>query len=366
MNTNPIDRITTSQAVMFISNFIFGAGILTLPRITTEKIKTPDSWIAVIVSGIFIMFMVFLIFKLCQRYPSETFYQFNQKLIGKWLGSLLSLIVVAYYIGLSAFEVRAMAETTRLFLLQGTPTWAVMMPFLWIGFYLVMGGINSIARMLEIIFPITVLFFLVVMFLGISIFEVDNIRPVLGMGVMPVVKGLTTTSLSFAGFEIILIIFMFMKEKNKPKRLVLLGVGGPIIFYTITVVMVIGALSIDGVLSQTWPVLTFVRSFEIKGLLFERFDSLLLVIWIMQIFATYIIALFAAVLGLAQVFGKSPHPFIYVSVPVIYFIAMIPKNINGVFKMGGMIGNFAFYLFCFIPILLLLISMVKERKHAKI
>lgn len=366
MNTSPIDRITTSQAVVFITNFILGAGILTLPRTTTEKVKTPDSWIAVIVSGLFIIGIALLIIKLCQRYPNETFFQFNQKLVGKWIGSLLSLIVIGYYISLSAFEVRAMAETIRLFLLQGTPTWAIMMPFLWIGLYLVLGGINSIARMLEIIFPITVLFFLIVMCLGISIFEVDNIRPVLGMGVMPVLKGLTTTSLSYAGFEIFLVIFMFMKEQNKAKKVALIGIGIPLIFYALTVVMVVGSLSVDGVLSQTWPVLTFIRSFEITGLLFERFDSLLLVIWIMQIFATYVVTFFVAALGLAQIFGKRYHSFIYGLIPVIYFVAMLPENINGLFKMGGIIGKFALYLFCIMPLLLLIISMVKERKHEKI
>ncbi|MEH7301599.1 GerAB/ArcD/ProY family transporter [Neobacillus drentensis] len=365
MTSSPLDRITSHQAVMFITNFILGAGILTLPRTTTEKIKTPDSWIAVIVSGLIIILVAVIILKLCQRYPTETFFQFNQRLLGKWIGSMLSLTVVCYYIALSAYEVRTMAETTRLFLLQGTPPWAIMMPFLWIGLYLVQGGVNAIARLLEIIFPITVLFFLLVMFLGIELFEVDNLRPVLGSGVKPVLNGLTTSSLSFAGFEILLFIYMFMKEKNKVIKVPLLGVGIPFIFYTITVVIVIGSLSVDSVVSQTWPVLTFIRSFEITGLLFERFDSLILVIWIMQIFATYVIALFIATLGLHQIFSKNTHVFIYSLLPLIYLVSMIPKNINEVFKMADMIGNFAFYLFFIIPMVLFIISKVKERIYEK-
>jgi spore germination protein len=365
MTSSPLDRITSHQAVMFITNFIFGAGILTLPRTITERIKTPDSWIAIIVSGLIITLVAVIILKLCQRYPNETFYQFNQKLLGKWIGSLLSLTVICYYIALSAYEVRIMAETTRLFLLQGTPTWAIMMPFLWIGLYLVQSGVNAIARLLEIIFPITVLFFLLVMFLGIELFEVDNLRPVLGSGVKPVLKGLTTSSLSFAGFEILLFIYMFMKEKNKVTKVPLLGVGIPFIFYTITVVIVIGSISVDAVVSQTWPVLTFIRSFEISGLLFERFDSLILVIWIMQIFATYVIALFIATLGLNQIFSKSTHAFIYSLIPLIYLVSMIPKNINEVFKMSDMIGNFALYLFSIMPLVLFIISKVKERKYGK-
>ncbi|WP_045516310.1 GerAB/ArcD/ProY family transporter [Neobacillus niacini] len=365
MTSSSLDRITSYQAVMFITNFIFGAGILTLPRTTTEKIKTPDSWIAIIVSGLIITLVAVIILKLCQRYPDETFYQFNQKLLGKWIGSLLSLTVICYYIALSAYEVRTMAETTRLFLLQGTPTWAIMMPFLWIGLYLVQGGVNAIARLLEIIFPISVLFFLLVMFLGIELFEVDNLRPVLGSGVKPVLKGVTSSSLSFAGFEILLFIYMFMKEKNKVTKVPLLGVGIPFIFYTMTVVIVIGSISVDVVLSQTWPVLTFIRSFEITGLLFERFDSLILVIWIMQIFATYVIALFIATLGLNQIFSKSTHAFIYSLIPLIYLVSMIPKNINEVFKMADMISNFSLYLFFIMPLVLFIISKVKERKYEK-
>ncbi|MEH7612939.1 GerAB/ArcD/ProY family transporter, partial [Gottfriedia acidiceleris] len=290
MVSKPIDQISTNQTVMLIVNFIFGAGILILPRSVTDKVKTPDGWITVIISGLIITLLTFLLVMLCKQYPNETYFQFTQKIIGKWLGISLSIIIIVYYVCLSALEVRVMAETTRLFLLQGTPTWAILIPFLWIGLYLVLGGINSIARILEIIFPITVLFFLLVIFLGIGIIEIDNLRPVLGNGIKPVLNGLKTTSLSFSGFEVILFIFVFMKDKSKISKTIMFGIGIPYVFYTITVVAVVGAFSVDGVLLQTWPVLTYIRSYDIQGLFVERFDSLLLVIWIMQIFATFIIA----------------------------------------------------------------------------
>ena len=59
-------------------------------------------------------------------------------------------------------------------------------------------------------------------------------------------------------------------------------------------------------------------------MIFERFESLLLVIWIMQIFTTFTITYYAAALGLAQLFKKI-HPFVYGLVPIIYVIAMVPK-----------------------------------------
>ena len=53
-----------------------------------------------------------------------------------------------FFFSLSAFEVRFLGEVTRYLLLDGTPTWVIIMPFMWIGCYLIIGGINSIARLL--------------------------------------------------------------------------------------------------------------------------------------------------------------------------------------------------------------------------
>ena len=131
--------------------------------------------------------------------------------------------------------------------------------------------------------------------MSIGIFEIDNLRPVLGLGIKPVLDGIKTTSRIYIP-EIMLILLVFMEQRNKAVKAILVGISIPLIFYVITVVMVIGALSIDGVVTRTWPTIDLMRSFEISGLIFERFESLLLVIWIMQIFATYTISYYAAAL----------------------------------------------------------------------
>ena len=267
MITEPKDRITTSQAVVIIVNYILGTGILTLPRASVEKVKTPDVWLSVILGGILAMVSGVIMVKLTQGFPEKTFYQYSQEIVGKWIGRLLSFLIIGYFLTTSAFQIRSMAE--------------VISFFLWIGLYLIMSGINSIARMFEIIFPITVFIFLVISFMSIGIFEIDNLRPVLGFGIKPVLDGIKTTSLAYTGPEIMLILLVFMEQRKKAVKAILVGISIPLVFYVITVVMVIGALSIDGVVTRTWPTIDLMRSFEISGLIFERFESLLLVIWIM-------------------------------------------------------------------------------------
>lgn len=48
--------------------------------------------------------------------------------------------------------------------------------------------------------------------------------------------------------------------------------------------------------------------------------------------------------------------------PVMYLLAMTPKNVEDVFSLGDMIGYHAAVLFGIVPIPLLLISKLRKKK----
>lgn len=356
------DKISTPQAAVVVTNFILATGILTLPRTSVEKVKTPDVWLTVILGGVIMMIAGVIMVKLSQQFPGKTFFQYNQEILGKWFGRLLSLFIICYFISISGYQVRSMAEVTNFFLLESTPIWAIIMPFMWIGLYLIIGGINSIARLFEIILPITIVFFLLVLFMSYKLFEIDNLRPVLGSGFIPVLKGLKTTTLAYSGPEIMLLLVAFMSQPNKAVKAVLIGTFIPLLFYVFLVIMVIGAFSIDGVVVRTWPSIDLIRSFEISGLIFERFESLLLVIWIMQIFSSFTLGFYAAALGLAQLFNKKLKFFVYFLLPIIYIVAMTPNTINELFKFEAVLGNIIIILFGVLPLFLFIILKWKRGK----
>ena len=56
------------------------AGILTLPRTSVEKVKTPDVWITVILGGMIAMLVALIIVKLNQRFPGKPFINITRKL----------------------------------------------------------------------------------------------------------------------------------------------------------------------------------------------------------------------------------------------------------------------------------------------
>lgn len=366
MNSSPKDRINTIQAAVIVTNFILGSGILTLPRVSAEKVGTPDVWISVLIGGLIAIGAGIVMATLNKSYPEQTVFQYNRRIVGRWLGGLISLLFISYFCMTAAYQVRILTEVTGFLLLEGTPPWASVMVFMWIGLYLITGGINPIARLFELILPVTIIIYLFVTLMGLKIFDLNNLRPVMGQGIIPVLAGIKSTALAFTGFEIILILTAFMKQPNKSVKAVVYGTAIPMGIYLITVIMAIGVLSVDGVVTSTWPTLDLVRSFELTGLIVERFESLLLVIWIMQIYSTFTIAYYAASLGLSQVFNVNIKKCMYALLPVFFIIWAIPKNINALFAFGDFIGNLALYLFGLVPVVLLLLSKWKKgRKEAK-
>ncbi|QAW29205.1 spore gernimation protein [Bacillus licheniformis] len=356
------DKITTSQAIVVLVSYIMAAGILTLPRTAVEEAVTPDVWISVLLGGLVTTAAGVVMTKLSQHYLGQTFFQYGGDIVGKWLSIVISLLFIEHFVAIAAFEARILAEVITFFLLQQTPIWAIIMSMMWIGFYSIKDGMGSLARLFEIIFPITILFFLTVVFMSFGIFELDNLRPVLGKGIMPALKGTKATTLSFISAEVMVFLLAFMKKPKDGIKVVVMGIGIAMLFYLTTIVFVIGGLSVDGVTAMTWPTLDLIRSFEMPGLIFERFESLLLVIWIMQLFATFSVSYYAASLGLSQIFKKKSRPIMFGLLPVMYLLAMTPKNIDDVFSLGDMIGYIAAVLFGIVPIPLLLVSKMRKKK----
>ena len=354
------DRITAVQAMIIIVNYTVAAGVLTLPRTTVEASGTPDVWISVLVGGLLSFITSFIIVKLSQRFPGQTIYQFIGKIIGKPLGMIIGLLIAGYFLCAAAYEVRSVQEVTSFFLLEGTPSWALDAIFLWIAFYLCRGGINSISSMCRLIVPITWTIFIGVCFLSFHIFDLNNLRPVLGEGMEPVWKGIKPTAMTFTAGEAMLFVVAFMEKPQKAVKVIIAGSCISTFFYILAVVMTIGAFSIDGVVTRTWPLLDMVRSFEVNYLIFERFESLLLAIWILQIFCTFCIAFFAATLGVSQILRKNFLNCLLVLLPIVYMVSRLPRDLGALFSLGTGLGNWMIVLFSLFPLPLLIILYLRR------
>ncbi|WP_020619609.1 GerAB/ArcD/ProY family transporter [Paenibacillus daejeonensis] len=361
MFTRTDDKITTSQAVVFLTNTVLGAGILTMPRSITKAMQTPDAWIAILLGGLLIMPVILIMVKLCQQFPGQTIFQFSGRIIGHIPAKLVCLLLIFYFLVIGGFEIRVLAEVTLFFLLESTPMWAIVLPFIWAGTYLVSGGINAIARVYQVVFPITIFVLLLSYGVSLRLFDINHLRPVLGEGFLPIFAGLKSSILIYAGCEVVLTIVAFMQHPGQAVKAMLGGIAIPFGLYLLTAIVVIGGLSIDTVITSTWPTLDLIRSFEVTGFFVERLEFPLMVIWLMQMFCNFCSFFYQASLGISQLFKLSIQPVIFALVPVIFLSAMAAKSIQDIFAVGDAIGMMSIGLFLLVTVPLLLIWLLRKK-----
>ncbi|OBZ10469.1 spore gernimation protein [Bacillus sp. FJAT-27264] len=353
------DRITTTELIIIVVNYVLAAGVFTLPRTTVERAGTPDVWISVILGGLLSMITGLIIARLSQRFPGQTIYQYSGKIIGRPLAILLGVVLIGYFVCIGSYEMRNVQEVTVFILLEGTPGWAIAGIFMWVALYLCRGGINAISRMCRLMIPITWTVFFGVSLLSLQVFDINNLRPVLGQGMSPVWRSIKPTALTFTSGEALLFLVAFMDKPKKTMKVVVSATLIAMVFYIVAVVLCIGAFSVDGVVTRTWPFIDLIRSFEVNYLVFERFESLWLTIWIMQIFCTFCIAFYGAALGLSQLTKIPLDHCLFALLPVIYIVTEIPRSLNGLFAFGAGIGNWSFFLFGVLPLPLLIIARLR-------
>lgn len=365
MIPSPQEKITNVQASIAVTSTIVGVGIITLPRTSAEAVQTPDVWLSIVVAGCIAMFAAFFVIKLSQMFPNKTFYQYSYQVIGKPLGYILNFVVIFYFTMLAGFEVRTMGEVIRSYLLDQTPTEVIIIVFMSVAVYLVTGGVNTILKLFELYFPILFLLFLFMFSLSFTLFDVNNIRPLLGEGIQPVLKGIKPNALSYVGFEVMFILTAYMEKPQKAIITTFIGIGLSMALYAIVLILVIGALTVQEVRTLTFPTMELVKSIEVKGLFLERFETFFILIWIITTFTTYSMGLYMASLGLAQTFNKKLSTFIFGLLPFIYISAMYPTDINGVFKYGDYVGNLSIFVAGIMPFLLWAIAFIRRKRSAK-
>ncbi|GGI45533.1 germination protein BB [Paenibacillus marchantiophytorum] len=360
---HPNDRITTPQASVILANILLGVGILTLPRLLADKMKTPDGWITVIVGGLISFGFGLIMVKLCQRFPGKTFFEYSQFIMGKWVGRALNVGIIVYFALFAAYEIRDMSEIIKYLLLEQTPKEFTILVLMCVGVYLTSGGMNPIARMLELILPFTLVIILFSFSLSLRLFELDNLRPVLGMGLGPVLKGLPETWRSFAGIETMLFFTAFMSRPEKAGKALLAGIGISVFIHVLTVITVLGGIPFEQVATLTWPTISIVRSYELTGFFLERYESLLIVVRLVQVFTGYVIYHYIVALGISQTFNKEYHRYIFIVLPVIFMIAMYPKSMNQLNELGEVIGRIFLCIICLVAPALFLITLLRKISH---
>lgn len=349
-------KISTSQVTITISTALIADGFIVGSRSIAQHMQTPDVWISFFLGGLVSLVCGYCCAKLTQYYPGQTIFQYVQYLLGKPIGKCIGLLYVIWYIMVAAYQIRILGEFAQQFLLNRTPLFIVMCLPVLVGSYLLQSGIQPMVRFFQLFFSPTLLVILVILTSGFFDFQWHYVHPILGNGIVPIIHSVPLTFFSYFGYETILIFAAFMDKPKQSGKAVFLGISIPLLLYTLHGFVLVGTLSIEELKGLTWPTMEFAQRIQAWHL-----ELIFFVIWIIQLFTTYVIGHFIAHIGCCSLIKKQTNISLYILMVIAYILACLPKNLNETFLLSNWISKMGIVCSVILPGILLIISFVRRR-----
>ncbi|MEC2078544.1 endospore germination permease [Metabacillus fastidiosus] len=360
-NQQKINGVQLSAIVIL---YIIGTSILLAPSILVSLAKQ-DAWIAAIIGvGVALLFILPLYNALGNLYPNMTLVEYSEKILGKWIGKAASFFFFTYLMILCALVLRNIGDFMATQILSETPSLAIYVFFVSI---VIMGtrlGLEPVARAAEIFIPWVILLFFFFMIFITPQAKIDNIQPVLGNGIIPILKA-SGPFIVFPFLELIvfLMIFPSLNRSQDFKKAASIGIlaGGIIIVITVTLsILVLGS---DITRSQIYPTYSLARKINIGDFL-TRIEVIVATIWFFSIYIKLTVCFYGAALSLSQTLNLREYRMLTYPLGIILIILSIIISPDIVYELIEIPKTMRLYTLTFglfFPLLLITVSFIRKK-----
>lgn len=362
MNNNNSKISNLELRGLIVSNVI-GVGVLSLPNSLANALGH-DGWIPIIITAILIMGLYLVYCQIFLLNPGKDFFQIGRENLGFFFYVTL-IIFMVYLLLLLAIVSRNLGELIKIFLLQTTPIHVIIISFILASTYLASYEIDSIARAGYFIYPIIIVFAVLVVLISLPKADFTHLLPVFQTDLLSIAKGVKECLFSFYGIEIVVFALPFIAEEdhNKVVKSGIYGIATIGMIYIALYIMTLAHFSIDQIKKVNYPILVLVRQLDLPGFFLENLDGPVIALWVLVVFATFVPAYY----GLGKIFSKllktKKHKyFILALAPIVFLVAMLPENfIQLLTTMQRYFNIVSSVTVILLPIILLIAVYIRKR-----
>ncbi|MBZ9685036.1 spore germination protein [Clostridium estertheticum] len=347
---------------------IVSIGTFSCPKEVIDKVGS-DAWIVTLIGGVVIFLLLYLIYMVIKKNDFEDLTNILQNNFGKFLGGVFAITFAIYSIFIVALGMREFVEVIKLFLLRQTPTEFILMITILTGTYLVRGEIGDLVKFNEISFWIMFIPAFVVLILTAVNADFTNLLPVLNNKPADYFRASRYILFCFGGIEIAYLILPYVKNKNNSSRVLKKSIMFVTFFYLIVIILVLAVFSKMQSRILLWPTISMIRSLDIPGTFIERWEGIVMALWVLFYFTTFVNTYFFSSEIVKNVFKlKDIKLSSLLIMPIIYVIALYPENIAEIYTLQfetTPVILTAIFVFVLLPILILFIGKVKGKERWK-
>ncbi|XID93723.1 endospore germination permease [Paenibacillaceae bacterium WGS1546] len=339
------NQISDVQFFLIIFVSVTSLTFFSIPTQLIPDVKQ-DLWMSMAIGAVIDIYVAYILYWLGRKYPGQSLIEYSRTVLGP-IGNLFGFIFVLFFFLVivssmwlfSKFLSTALMPESPGIMFSATMTLAIG----WAAYQ----GVETIAKLAQIIAVLILAASVLLILFSIRELNFHYLLPQFENGIGPAVQGAVYPA---SWFGICIVMAMLMPHLINQKRTfktkisaVLLGA----LVMTVTFLCCIAVIGPSMASRIDFPIYLFTRTLHVAFI--ERFDILLMLIYISGAFITFATLCYAASSGAAQLFGTRSHRG-WVKGFAIFFIAspLIPSSNN---------ASFAFLYFDFwFPLYALLIE----------
>ncbi|QCJ42351.1 spore gernimation protein KB [Bacillus sp. S3] len=358
-------KIKASQLFILVVLFEMGSALLFIPGFQAKQ----DAWLAILLGLAGGLALVLIYYRLYTYYPDLPFTSYVQEITGKWIGRLLSLLYIIYFMYFATRVLRDFGELLTTTIYFNTPLIVINSLMMLTIIYGVHKGIEVIARMGELLFGVIYLMAFagagLILFSGII--HLEYLQPVLEHGWRPIFIAFLreTSARPFGEMVVFCMLLPYLNDQKKAKAACLGGIILAGINVAITAAINVATLGVDLFLRSNFPLLTTIGKIQLANFI-ERLDVLFIIYLVIAGYFKISLFFYAAVIGATDLFKFKTHQKLSFPFGLIILFASITIASNYAEHLKEGLETVPIYVQwpfqIIIPFILLVIAFFRNRK----
>lgn len=318
------DQISIRQVFrLYVFDFI-GVSTLILPSRLSAFAGMDGLWSIALGGGIGSLYLWYLA-KILQEMDTDLV-TFMQRTLSVWSYRLVMAFLVLHCIVVAGYGAYVFADVMKIGLVTGESFHLLLVLVLLVAGYAVCGGVESRARVYEILFWVLFVPLILMFLLAIRDVELNDLMPVCKSGASVVTKGAILVFDCLTPLFLVLLFPVYVKKEKRKKMVhaVLSALWFALGVLSVLYVILVGSFGSNSLASMRYPAVTLMSSIHLRGSFLKRLDAFMLGIWFFTLFALLNVFLFFGQQLFCKAAGeekKGKRRIIFLTVLLLVFIA---------------------------------------------
>ncbi|MCD7946916.1 MAG: endospore germination permease [Oscillospiraceae bacterium] len=328
-----------------------------------------DMWITMLVTLIAFFPLMIITCRIAALHPGRGLFEILEILCGKWIGRILTVLLVLFGIGICSINFCIFAEFLQETAFHETPFYFVAICMALVGIYLANSGMENIGKWaLGVTIAICVVFVVTVL-LSINLMDVQNLLPLVSTSKKTLLEeGLYGGMICYGESFFVLAFCGDLKRGDSPYKAY--GIGYGIGFVVMIVTFLRNVLILGGIVLQSTAYPPYVIARIIKvGEFLEHIEIVVSFIFIFLGITKVAVYLRFSTLGLEKLLHTKAAERKYLNLPVAFFAlalcVFVFTNVVQFLKFVTVYFYLATPFLVVLPVVLWILSEVRHERQKK-